>query len=124
MPICILYLCLGSVVFMETEQWSFIDSMYFCVATLTTVGFGDLVPEHAEFITIVYIIFGLVIMACFMNLVVIRSLMRVKYKKLVNNISLAAKRRTTRRSVLRQTPVLTEGINLGDEFSRDFFEKF
>lgn len=32
--------------FMQLESWSFIDSMYFTVATITTVGYGDLVPTN------------------------------------------------------------------------------
>ena len=35
-------LLVGTFLFSFLEQWSFIDSFYFTVSTMTTVGFGDL----------------------------------------------------------------------------------
>jgi voltage-gated potassium channel Kch len=34
----------GTVVFHLLEKWSWIDSLYFTVITLATVGYGDLTP--------------------------------------------------------------------------------
>ena len=43
------------------DGWSVIDALYFCVVTLTTVGFGDLHPTSpgTQIFTIVYILTGL-----------------------------------------------------------------
>ena len=30
----------------HNEGWSFIDSIYYCVVTTTTIGYGDRVPQH------------------------------------------------------------------------------
>ncbi|PNF41011.1 hypothetical protein B7P43_G08829 [Cryptotermes secundus] len=38
------YICLGATVFAAWEEWSFLDGAYFCFITLSTIGFGDLVP--------------------------------------------------------------------------------
>ena len=40
------------------EGWSLIDSLYFSVATATTVGYGDVVPSHeaSKIFTIFYMI--------------------------------------------------------------------
>ena len=38
----------GSVFYMLDEDWSFVDSFYFAVTTLTTTGFGDLHPTTTE----------------------------------------------------------------------------
>lgn len=38
------YICLGAAVFAAWEEWSFLDGAYFCFVTLSTIGFGDLVP--------------------------------------------------------------------------------
>ena len=28
------------------EDWSFFDAIYFCFITMTTIGFGDMVPSE------------------------------------------------------------------------------
>jgi len=49
----------------EGKQWgSYLNAIYFCAVTLTTIGYGDLVPTTttARSILIVYAIIGLCIM--------------------------------------------------------------
>jgi hypothetical protein len=60
---------LGTLVFKWLEGWSIIDSLYFSVVTLATVGFGDLHPttDVAKLFTIVYILFGLGVIAAFIT---------------------------------------------------------
>jgi hypothetical protein len=42
--ICCRYICFGAVLFSEWEGWDFLDSSYFCFISLSTIGFGDIVP--------------------------------------------------------------------------------
>jgi voltage-gated potassium channel Kch len=50
----------GTLFYWRFEDWTFIESLYFCIVTLTTVGYGDLSPTTAgtQIFTIVYILTG------------------------------------------------------------------
>ncbi|VDD91653.1 unnamed protein product [Enterobius vermicularis] len=53
------------------ENWEFMDSFYFCFVTVTTIGFGDIVPQNVDLFpaTLAYIIFGLIITTMCIDLV-------------------------------------------------------
>jgi hypothetical protein len=55
------------VVYSVLEHWSLVDSLYFSVVTLATVGFGDLHPttDASKLFTVGYIIAGIGIIAAF-----------------------------------------------------------
>lgn len=57
----------GTLVYSALEGWSLVDSLYFSVVTLATVGFGDLTPtsDVAKLFTVAYIIVGIGIIAAF-----------------------------------------------------------
>ena len=50
----------GTLFYWRFEDWTIIEALYFCVVTLTTVGYGDLAPTTAgtQIFTIVYILTG------------------------------------------------------------------
>lgn len=59
----------GSVFYVNVEGWSVLDALYFSVATLTTVGYGDFVPrtDLGKIFTIVYIMGGIGLFLGFIN---------------------------------------------------------
>ena len=61
----------GSAMFHYLEGWTWIDSVYFSVITLTTVGYGDFSPQTDEgkIFTIFYILIGIGIILGFINTV-------------------------------------------------------
>ncbi len=69
-------LAAGTVFYRHAEGWSLLDSLYFSVVTLTTVGYGDLSPSTtaAKIFTIFYIFVGVGIILGFVNAIAERSL--------------------------------------------------
>lgn len=74
----------GAAVFAEYENWPYLDALYYCFITLTTIGFGDIValqredslakqPYYVAF-SLVFILFGLTVVSSVMNLLVLRFL--------------------------------------------------
>lgn len=61
----------GTIVYHYVENWSWIDSLYFSVVTLTTIGYGDFSPQTSagKIFTIFYIILGLGMVLGFINAV-------------------------------------------------------
>lgn len=54
------WIAIGTVVFHRLESWNWIQSFYFSVVTVTTVGFGDFTPTNdlSRLFTAVYILVG------------------------------------------------------------------
>ena len=77
-------LLLGSIVYHFVEGWSWVDSLYFSVITLTTIGYGDFSPvtDAGKIFTIFYIFIGLGMILTFINAVYHHySQMKVKKRK-------------------------------------------
>ncbi len=61
----------GTLFYHFVEGMGWIDALYFCVITLTTVGYGDLSPQTpiGKLFTVVYIFVGLGLLAAFIGYV-------------------------------------------------------
>jgi len=85
------YIFGGAFMFSSWEEWSFLNSAYFCFITLTTIGFGDFVPaqkvkENVEVsiaLCSLYLLFGIALLAMSFNLV---------QEEVINSVKSVAKR--------------------------------
>ena len=62
-------LLIGTVVYRILEDWSWVDSFYFCAIAVTTVGFGDVTPstDGSKLFTVLYIAAGISIITLFLD---------------------------------------------------------
>ena len=65
--------CTGTAVYCITENWSVVDGLYFAVSTLTTTSPNglDLTHDIAKLFTVVYILFGIGVIAEFIHQIAI-----------------------------------------------------
>jgi hypothetical protein len=79
----VIVLTVGTLVFRELEGWSLLDSLYFSVVTLATVGYGDLTPttDVAKLFSIIYIFVGVGILGVFISTVSRASMQRTIERK-------------------------------------------
>lgn len=69
----------GTIFYHLIEKWSILNSYYFCVVTLTTVGYGDYTPTTpaGKLFTTFYILVGISIIGAFINAFVKRRGMKM-----------------------------------------------
>jgi hypothetical protein len=73
-------LSLGMVFYHFVEKMSWVDAFYFCIVTLSTVGYGDITPDTTagKIFTSFYIIVGIGLLATFANLAIKRGVVAHK----------------------------------------------
>lgn len=73
--ILLLYLLSGALMYWLWEKdWSFFESFYFVFISMSTIGFGDFVPNHPMYMmaSILYLIFGLALTSMCINVVQVK----------------------------------------------------
>ena len=73
----------GAIFYHIVEKLSWLNAVYFCVITLATVGYGDIVPhtDAGKVFTIFYVLTGVGIIATFANLLLRRAVARHERKR-------------------------------------------
>jgi len=77
----------GTLIYSSIEGWRYIDSVYFTVATVTTIGYGDIVPQTdiGKIFTIFFSFFGIAMFFYFISLIT-GFAVKFSYKRRVGNL--------------------------------------
>ena len=69
--ITVTYIFLGAVMYTQWEDWSFLEAFYFVFVSISTIGFGDVLPNHPKrfLASFVYLLIGLSLVAMVINVI-------------------------------------------------------
>lgn len=82
--LCFSYVFGGALLFKEYEGWDYLDGSYFCFISLSTIGFGDIVPGEKSYYNTeqelkmgfifcsMYLMLGMALIAMCFNLMQVR----------------------------------------------------
>jgi voltage-gated potassium channel len=100
----IIILAFGTILFNVLERWSMVDSFYFTATTLTTIGYGDLVPstDFSKLATVFFSLSGVTVFLYALSLVTTHYIEKgqqfeeyeaQKIKEIIGNLALPFKKK-------------------------------
>lgn len=120
------------------EHWSVIDSIYFAVATFTTVGYGDMEPttQGGQIFTIFFAIYGVIILGVFIGIfghsvsqAQARTIRKIKQKKQSKLLKLlfadydSERKQEADREAIQES-IITDHQDLLDDIKRVCWQEF
>jgi len=87
--VTIAVLGIGMVFYRFVEKFDWVNSFYFCTITLTTIGYGDIVPKTdvGKIFTSFYALIGIGIIGFFANVLVKNAVLKRQIKNLEKKIA-------------------------------------
>ena len=69
--IVIVYIAIGAGLYGLWEDWDYLEGFYFIFVSISTIGFGDILPEHPKYFlaSSLYVLFGLSLVAMVVNVI-------------------------------------------------------
>ncbi|XP_065085993.1 uncharacterized protein LOC135707996 [Ochlerotatus camptorhynchus] len=125
------YMLFGATIYYTWENWSFFEAFYFVFISISTIGFGDFVPQHPIYMmcSILYLIFGLALTSMCINVVQLKisDSFRHASAKIGATIGLqmaeAASLQQSQSQSHMQTPVELSGVHTSTPTSANGFQQ-
>ncbi|KAK3746967.1 hypothetical protein QZH41_002518 [Actinostola sp. cb2023] len=114
--IACLIVVVGAVIQQRDENWKFLHGVYCFVITLTTIGFGDLIPSHPtsvamQMFKLFYTYFGLCVMA---NIILgafeVQESVEILKKKLCSRYYQRSRMMEDEHDIVRECDMRTESV--------------
>ena len=69
--ITVIYILLGAALYCQWEDWTYLEAFYFIFISISTIGFGDVLPEHPKYFlaSSIYVLVGLSLVAMVINVI-------------------------------------------------------
>jgi len=67
------YTLVGALMYKSWENWTYFEAFYFTCISLSTIGFGDVVPDHPNFFIVssIYMLIGLALLSMVINVIMV-----------------------------------------------------
>ena len=70
--IVFIYIFLGALMYRQWENWTYLEAFYFIFISVSTIGFGDVLPEHPNYFLVssLYVFIGLALVSMVINVLI------------------------------------------------------
>lgn len=110
--ILLTYINIGAFIYSIWEKWNFFESFYFIFISISTIGLGDLVPDHPMFMmaSILYLVFGFALTSMVINVVQVKLSNTFKQASAKLGATIGLKVADEDGSLVPMTPPATEVV--------------